>query len=151
MPLQIIRDVKLQRPNLAMIAWTSLKVGPSLREVYVPLEITRASHANTSIEELPQITIVPGRPLDEVYVTVELLGDDLRTVRTLVTKQKVRDIKYPAKLPRPFSFPANIPRPIFLPPIGVTGPGFYSITLSADETDGPPVTNDPVILYYARP
>ena len=150
-PLQVIRDVRLERPNLAVLAWVSYKTAGGDRDVYLPLQITRATSGGSSASDQAQISVIPGRPLDEVYLTVKLLDDSLREVKTLKSKARVRDIAYPLAIPKPISFEANVPKPIPLGSLGFSGDGFYSITLAADLKNGPSFVADPVILYYARP
>jgi hypothetical protein len=150
-PLQLIRDIKLKRPNLAVIAWISVKTNRGVQDVYIPLQISRSTPIADNVPKAPQIDVLPGRPLDEVYLTVELMNDDLQVTKALLSKRRVRDIAYPPGIPRPLSYPANIPKPIPLGPLGITAPGFYSLTLSGDEKNGPSVINKPLFFYYAQP
>jgi hypothetical protein len=134
----VVRDVKLQRRDLAVAAWASYKTRGGVRDVYVPIEITHAKIA-AAAGRVPQITLLPGRHLSEVYLSVESLNADLTPANTLLKEAPVGE----------FSYPGGVPITLPLARLKIVTSGFYSVKIGATVKNGLPATL-PIILYYAR-
>jgi hypothetical protein len=131
-PLDVLRDVGLTRRDLAVVAWTNYKAGPSSRDVYLPVTVTGGSPGAAAS---PRITLLPGRSLNEIFLTVQPLNASLAPASTLLQDQPLGEGPYPAQVPISLDWKR----------LKIAAPGFYSLKVGAA------VANLPLTLYYANP
>lgn len=138
-PLDLVRDTGLQRRDLAVVAWTSYEVGQVTRDVYVPVAITSAN-SSSSQAATPRITLLPGRPLNEIFLTVQPLSASLAPGSALLQDEPYGEGPYPAEVPVSLDWKR----------LKIGAPGFYSLKIGATVVNGTPATL-PLTLYYANP
>jgi hypothetical protein len=139
-PLDVVRDVGIQRRELAVVAWTSYKAGQITRDVYLPVAIT-AGNSGAAQASSPRITLWPGRSLNEIFLTVQALNAGLDPASTLLKDE-------------PFGagdiYPAEVPIALDWKRLKIATPGFYSLKIGATVVNGTPATLR-LTLYYANP
>jgi hypothetical protein len=67
-PTSVLAALNIRRDDVGVVGWTERPVGPTKRNVYLPLRVRQrqASAANDGY----RVVLVPGRELSEVYITV---------------------------------------------------------------------------------
>ncbi len=138
-PLDLVRDVGLTRRDLAVVAWTSYRAGPESRNVYVPVAINTGNSAAIQTG-IPQIKLLPGRSLNEIYLTVQALNASLAPASVLLKDEPYGEGPYPAEVPISLDWKR----------LKIVAPGFYSLKIGAAVANGTPATL-PLTLYYAHP
>lgn len=138
-PLDLVRDIGLQRRELAVVAWISYKTGQAVRDVYLPVAVTAGNSGSTGASP-PRITLLPGRSLNEIFLTVQLLNANLGPASTLVKDEPYGEGPYPAEVPISLDWKR----------LKIAAPGFYSLKIGATVVNGTPATF-PLTFYYANP
>jgi hypothetical protein len=138
-PLDLLRDLGLQRRELAVVAWTSYKTGEIARDVYLPVAVSGA-HSAGSAARAPRLTLRPGRSLNEIYLTVQPLNASLAPAHALLQDEPYGEGPYPAEVPIALDWKR----------LKIDGPGFYSLKIGATVVNGTPATLL-LTLYYANP
>ena len=69
-----------------------------MQNVYVPVSITPVTGSTGQVSS-PRITLLPGRDLNEIFLTVQSLNPNLSTKDTLLKDNPVKDGPYPAGVP----------------------------------------------------
>jgi hypothetical protein len=138
-PLDVVRDVGLQRREIAVVAWTYYQTGQVARDVYLPVSIG-PSRAGTAQSGSPRITLLPGRPLNEIFLTVQPLNPSLSPTATLLKDDPSGEGPYPADVPITLDFKR----------LKIAAPGFYSVKIGATIVNGTPATLS-LTLYYGNP
>lgn len=131
-PADVLANLNLTPNFLGVVAWSTIVVAGSKREVYLPLRIgpdnTGASRKRNDL------LLVPGAELAEVYTTLERL--DPRTSEKTIAYEK-RPLKYGF-------YPAE--RPVTIPVEGLGEPGYYLFTIAATLKYGGSATTE--ICFY---
>jgi hypothetical protein len=137
-PLDVVRDVGLQNPELGILGWAAYNTPRGSRDVYLPLEVTRSGTGKGTVRAA-EILIMPSYSLNKVTLEVESLNADFSTAATLVADQELTDV----------SREANIPIRLAAKHLKITKTGYYYVSVGARITDGPSVAL-PFFLYYAQ-
>jgi hypothetical protein len=138
-PLDVVRDVGLQRREIAVVAWMSYKVGQAARDLYLPVAITTGG-SGVVPGRTPRITLLPGRDLNEIFLTVQPLNASLTPTATLLKEDPSGEGPYPAR----------VPIPLDLRRLKIAVPGFYSVKIGATVVNGSTATLF-LTVYYANP
>jgi hypothetical protein len=138
-PLDLVRDVGLQQRDLAVVAWTTYKSGSTTREVYLPVSITAAS-STVSQARQPRILLLPGRTLNEIFLTVQALDASLAPSSTVLRDEPYGEGPYYAEAPISLDWKR----------LKITVPGLYMLKIGATVANGTPATLQQT-LYYADP
>jgi hypothetical protein len=139
-PLDVVRDVGLQRRELAVVAWTTRKVNQQAKDVYLPVAISPENSGAVAAAP-PRITLWPGRSLNELFLTVQPLDPNLSPTSTIIKDEPLGEGGI---------YPAEVPVILDWKRLKITTPGFYSLKIGATVVNGAPATLH-LILYYAHP
>ena len=88
-PLDVVHDVGLKQREIAVVAWTSYKVGPVVQQVYVPVVVASGS-SSVPQGSSPRISLLPGRELNEIFLSVQSLDPNLVPTKTLLKDYPLR-------------------------------------------------------------
>jgi hypothetical protein len=138
-PLDVVRDVGLGRREIAVVAWTSYEAGHVAHDVYLPVSLGLSSLGNSQGTS-PRITLMPGRGLNELYFTIQLLDPSFSPTATLLRDDPSGEGPYPP----------DVPITIDLKRLKIMTPGFYSLKIGATVVNGTPATLS-LTLYYGNP
>lgn len=138
-PLDLVRDIGLQRRELAVVAWTSYKAGQVARDVYLPVAVSGSNSAGSPARP-PRLVLRPGRNLNEIYLTVQPLNASLTPAHPLLEDEPYGEGPYSAEVPISLDWKR----------LKITAPGFYSLKIGATVVNGTPATLL-LTLYYANP
>ena len=128
----LLTALRITRPELGIVGWTSQQIGGRDHQVYLPLAVTTSKpDRKTSY----QFIIVSGVELHELYVTLSLLDKDGSRVATLRKEEPLKAGYYPPE--------AGIP--ILVPEL--KKPGLYLLELGA-EFQGGGVSTEAVWFRY---
>jgi hypothetical protein len=139
-PLNVVRDVGLERRELAVVAWTTYKVNQQAQDVYVPVAISKGN-TEAAPAASPRLTLWPGRSLNELFLTVQPLNANLSPTSTVLKDEPLGEGGI---------YPAEVPITLNWKRLKITTPGFYSLKIGATVVNGAPATVR-LILYYAQP
>lgn len=73
-PKDTLGALEIPRPGLGVLGWTTRVVGGMPRPVYLPLRVRQGSASSTEPATEHRVLVIPGRELEEVYVTLARLG-----------------------------------------------------------------------------
>lgn len=130
----LLASLRLGRPDIGVLGWTEHTIGNVARELYLPLRIgERDAEAGTAAYTL---LIFPNVQLDEVYVSLGLVGADGQVGDWLIEDEPLAHGFYPAE------------RPVDLTVPQVDLSGVYEVRIRA-MTSGDPIVLPPVWIYHA--
>jgi hypothetical protein len=113
----LLMALRITRPELGIVGWTSQRIGGQDRQVYLPVAVkTSKSDKKSSY----QIVIVPGIELRELYVSLSLLDKNGSRVATLRKEEPLKAGYYPAEEGIGISIPE------------LKTPGLYLLELGAE-------------------
>ena len=126
-PTAVIKSEKLSGEEIALVAWTRVKLFEN-EDLYLPLRAgTRTNYA---------LGMLPGAELTELYVSLARLGADGRPAETLKKEEKQPSQYYPAGQR-------------FEVPLGkLPGPGYYRVRVAGLARYGGSVTKS-IVIYLA--
>lgn len=139
-PLDVVRDVGLERRELAVVAWTTYKVSQTSQDVYLPVAVSRGNSEAVQPGS-PRITLWPGRSLNELFLTVQALNAGLAPGATILKDEPLGEGGI---------YPAEVPITLDWKRLKIVTPGFYSLKIGATVVNGAPATLR-LTLYYAHP
>jgi hypothetical protein len=113
----LLTALRITRPELGIVGWTSQQIGGQDRHVYLPLAVTTSKPEKKSSY---QFIVVSGVELHELYVSLSLLDKDGSRVATLRKEEPLKAAYYPAEAGIPISLPE------------LKKPGLYLLTLGAE-------------------
>ena len=90
----LLTALRMSRPDLGVVGWTSQRIGGQDRQVYLPIAVTTSKPKTASSY---QVIIVSGVELRELYVSLSLLDNDGSRVATLRKEQPLKAGYYPAE------------------------------------------------------
>jgi hypothetical protein len=139
-PLEIVRQISLDRRQLGVVGWTPVATRSGEKKLYLPLEISRVGD-NSTASGSPRLSVLPGKRLNEIFLTVTLLNADLTPGPTLLNESP---LGYG-------SYPADTRVDIELVHLKIGKPGVYSVRMKPTVLNGPPAPPLDVLVYNARP
>jgi len=133
-PADMLGALNIGKVDVGLAGWTRYRVGPTDRDVYVPVNVGRPEARSAS--NAYTLVLLPGVPLSEVYVSMALVGSDGRPAKFVRDEEPLRYNYYPAE------------RPIDILITKPMTPGVYYVLLGATLTDGGSLTTE---LWFYHP
>jgi hypothetical protein len=93
-PTNVLAALNIQRRDIGLIGWSWYTIRGERQRVYVPLRVERQSKPCSSYTY--QIVLLPGKELDEVFVSLAQLGTDGRPGLFLLDGKALNYGYYPA-------------------------------------------------------
>jgi hypothetical protein len=134
-PVDLLAALSISRPDVGVVGWMRHSVGPTDRDVYLPLRVGRPREA--SRREAYVLVLVPGVPLSEVYVSLAPVGRDGRPTTFIRDEEALRYNYYPAD------------RPIDIPISPSLSPGLHYLLIGATLGTGGSATAE--LWFYRAP
>jgi hypothetical protein len=122
-PTSVLASLNVRPGDAGVVGWTERAVGPTKRNVYLPLRI-RQRQASSSLGGAYRVVLLPGRELTEVYVTIATVDDQGRRAKYLRKGVPLQLGYYPAG------------KGIVVPVTGLKEPGVYYLELAATLRSG---------------
>jgi hypothetical protein len=116
-PSDVLAGLQLSRQEIGVAGWTRAAVGGTEREVYLPLRISQKQAPAGSDEY--RLVLLPGRELEEVYVSLAAVGEDGEPGRFLLDGEALGYGYYPAR------------RGVEIPISDLGAPGIYYLEVGA--------------------
>jgi hypothetical protein len=117
----VLTALRMTRPELGVVGWTSERIGGREREVYLPVAVT-PSQLDKKFSY--QVIVVSGVELRELYVSLSLLDKDGSRVASLRKEEPLKAGYYPSEEGIPISL-AELKKP-----------GLYLLELGAEFQGG---------------
>jgi hypothetical protein len=116
-PSDVLAGLRLSRQEIGVAGWTWAPVGGTERQVYVPLRISQGEPPSRAGRY--RLVLLPGRELDEVYLSLAAVGEDGKPARFLKDGQALGYGYYPAR------------RGVEIPISDLGTPGIYYLEVGA--------------------
>ena len=120
-PSDVRRPLRIRSADIGLLGSTTIPLGGTRHEVFVPLRVTQHRPATSSTSY--RLTLRPTVGLSEVYVTVATTAADGRPARHLQRDEKLGYGFYPAARPIDVPLPALAERGVYFVRIAATREG----------------------------
>jgi hypothetical protein len=137
-PKNMLDALDIGRSGLGLLVWTTRAVGGVQRIVYLPLRAGPSAHKPTDPDTRYRLLVIPGRELEEVYLSVARLDANGQPLTWIVRGNPLRYGYYPAE--RAIQVPLPFPG----------APGSYRLELTATMRGGGTTATE-LWLYDAWP
>ena len=135
-PTDVLRTLGIRRHDVGLVAWADREVRGIRRQVYVPVRVNPPARPPARAPH--RLVVVPGRELEEVYLSVVRLDGDGRPQRAVVDGEALRYGYYPAERPVVIPLPEVADRGLYAVEIGarLLGGGVASVEIWIDSPGG---------------
>jgi hypothetical protein len=117
-PPNFLRELKLKKGELGLLAWTSQHAGNGERRVYVPLRISQQAAPTRSPSY--KVVVRPGVALDDLFLSLAVVERDGRPGAFVLKDQPLKHGYYPAEEVIMISIPALLTPGVYYLEIGAT-------------------------------
>lgn len=129
----VLSALEIKKKDIGVIGWTKLTLGEKERPVLLPLAINQSGINKT---DQYQLLLIPGRELNEVYITLSQIDADGKSLLYLRDGEPLKQGYYPAA------------RQISVPLSGIEKSGIYLLELGAKLRNGESASTE-VYFYYS--
>jgi hypothetical protein len=126
-PTDVLAALHLTSSDIGVVAWTSRKIGTTVREMYLPLRIGEPA---ADRENMYELLLIPGSELAEVFIGLASVGEDGAKRRVISEPKPLKYRFYPAG------------RAVRIPVGPLPSAGSYVLDIGATLRDGGAISHE---------